>query len=125
MPRGVATMNAVFMRAAALLAVCVLGLAPSASAGAQTPASFLLYPEFDTRPGETTFLTLTNVNGDPVTGAIDVHVVYVDAATCLQTDLLFHLTARDTVTWLASAHVPAGRRGYVWAVALDPITHRA
>jgi hypothetical protein len=114
-----------FLRTAALLAVCVAASSPRASAGAQTPASLLIYPEFDTRTGQTTFLTLTNVNSDPVTGAVDVHVVYVDAATCLQTDVLFHLTARDTVTWVASAHVPAGHRGYVWAVALDPITHHA
>lgn len=114
-----------FLRPVALLAVCVFALAPWANAGGQTPASFLIYPEFDTRPGQTSFLSLTNVNSDPVTGAIDVHVVYVDAATCLQSDLFFHLTARDTVTWIASAHVPAGRRGYVWAVAIDPVTHRA
>ncbi len=114
-----------FLSSSALLAVCVLAFAPPAHAGGQTPASLLIYPEFDTRVGQSSFLTLTNVNSDPVTGAIDVHVVYVDASTCLQSDLFFHLTARDTVTWVASAHVPVGRRGYVWAVALDPVTHRA
>jgi hypothetical protein len=113
------------LRVAALLVLCAVCAVPFARAGGQTPASFLLYPEFDTRPGQATLLTLTNVNTDSQNGSIDVHVVYVDAATCLQSDLLFHLSAGDTVTFLANVHVPAGRQGYVWAVALDHVTHRA
>lgn len=111
-------------RALALLAALPC-LSPLARAGGQTPASFLLYPQYDTRAAQMTFLTLTNVNDDPQTGAVDVHLVYVNSSSCLQSDFLVHLTARDTVTILAGAQVPAGQQGYVWAVALDPVTHRA
>jgi hypothetical protein len=106
------------------LAACVALLAPAARGGAQVPASFLLFPEYDTRPGQLSFLTITNVNGSTETGAIKVHFNYVDSLTCLQSDFLFSLTPRDTVTFLASAHVPAGRQGYAWGVARHATTNQ-
>lgn len=107
-----------------LVAACAAALASPARAGAQTPASFLLFPEYDTRPGQLSFLTLTNLNGDTESGAIKVHLNYVDSVTCLQSDFLFNLTPRDTVTFLASAHVPSGRQGYAWGVARHATTNQ-
>ena len=107
-----------------LLAACLFGPLPAAGAGGQPPASLLIWPEYDTRPGQLTFLTLTNVNGNTQSGAIRVHLIYVDATTCLQTDLSLSLTPRDTVTFLANAHVPPGRRGYVYGTAREVSTNR-
>lgn len=102
----------------------LLTLTTSAHAGGAEPGSLLLFPEFDNGPGQMTFLTLTNTNGDLQAGAVDVHLVYVDASSCLESDRLESLTPRDTKTFLTSAHVPGVARGYAWAVALDRITHR-
>jgi hypothetical protein len=54
-----------------------------------------------------------------------VHLHYVDAATCLELDRFERLTARDTVTILTALHGPPGKRGAVWAVAVDPVSHQA
>jgi hypothetical protein len=117
-------MSLLFVRTLALLVACAVTLASPARGGAQTPASFLLFPEYDTRPGQLTFLTLTNLESSTESGAIKVHFNYVDSATCLQSDFLFHLTPRDTVMFLASAHVPAGRQGYAWGVARHATTNQ-
>ena len=50
-------------------------------AGGTEPGSFLLFPEYDNRPGQLTFLTITNVN--TVRARIHVHLNYVDSVTCL------------------------------------------
>jgi len=107
------------------LAVASIALAASASADALKPASFLLFAEFDNTPGNMTFLTLTNVNADSQAGAIDVHLVYIDASNCHQSDRIVHLTARDTDTFVAKFHVPTIARGYAYAWAQDPILHQS
>ncbi len=107
-------------RVAAPVAALTL-LSVAARAGAPEPGSLLLFPEFDQRAGEITLLTLTNVSS---TGTIDVHIEYIDASTCQGLDRIVHLTPRDTITILTSAHAPGLARGYAYAVAEDPATHR-
>jgi hypothetical protein len=110
--------------AAAAIAVLASSLSIARADGLE-PASLLLFPEFDNQPGNATLLTITNVNSDPRTGAIDVHLIYVDASNCQRTDRIEHMTARDTVTFLSSFHAPGLARGYLYAYALDPITHKS
>lgn len=100
-------------------------LAAPVCADALKPASFLLFAEFNNTPGNLTFLTLTNVNADLQSGAIDVHLVYIDASNCHPSDRIEHLTARDTDTFLASFHVPGIAKGYAYAYATDPILHKS
>jgi len=108
-----------------LTPLCALVLGTTAHAGGLEPGSLLIFPEIDNRAGESTFLTITNTNADTIAGAIDVHLVYIDAANCLETDLVLHMTARDTITIKTSAHVPGLQRGYAYAWAMNPITHKS
>ncbi|MBL8858559.1 MAG: hypothetical protein JNL28_08655 [Planctomycetes bacterium] len=100
-------------------------LSPTARAGGQEPSSLLIYPEFDNRPGQISILTVTNTNGDTVNGSVRVHFVYVDSATCLETNLLLTLTPRDTVTFLSSVHAANMQRGYAYGWAVHPQTGKA
>jgi hypothetical protein len=108
----------------ATLALTIALAAPSRG-DALKPASLLLYPEFNNQAGSFTMLTITNVAGAASGGSIDVHLIYVDAATCLRNDRIEHLTARDTVTFVTAFQAPGLTRGYMYAYALDPITHKA
>jgi hypothetical protein len=105
-------------------ALCA-ALAPASFAEGLESASLLLYPEFNNQPGSLTILTITNVAGSSTGGAIDVHLIYVDAATCLRADRIEHMTARDTVSFVTGFQAPGLARGYMYAYALDPITHKA
>lgn len=91
--------------------------ATSALAGGTEPGSFLLFPEFDNRPGQATYLTITNVNSSTTSGTVRLHLNYVDASTCQITNRLATLTPRDTLTFVTAAHAPGVARGYMWAYA--------
>lgn len=91
--------------------------AAAAAAGGTEPGSFLLFPEFDNRPGQVTYLTITNVNASASSGTVRVHLNYVDAATCQVTNRYATLTPRDTLTFVTAAHAPGLARGYMWAYA--------
>jgi hypothetical protein len=109
-----------------VLSIAALGaLVAPTRADALKPGSFLLFPEFNNQGGNLTLFTITNVNGSSQSGAVDVHLIYVDASNCLRTDRLEHMTARDTVTFLTYFHVSGLARGYMYAYALDPITHKS
>ena len=62
------------------------------------PASLLLWPEFDNRPGQTTLVTITNTNGSFTNGAVRVEFRYIDGTTCLETNRTAALTPNDTLT---------------------------
>lgn len=109
----------------AAIAAIVCALAAPARADGLKPASFLLFPEFNNQPGYITLFTITNVSGGFQAGAIDVHLIYVNAANCLRTDRVEHMTARDTVTFLTAFHAPGLARGYMYAYAIDPVQHKA
>lgn len=99
------------------LAGALAATAAPARAGGTEPGSFLLFPEFDNRPGQVTYLTITNVNGSATTGTARVHMNYVDASTCQITNRYASLTPRDTLTFVTAAHAPGISRGYMWAYA--------
>lgn len=101
----------------ALLSLLTASLAASASARSSEPGSFLLFPEFDNRPGQVTYLTITNVNGSTTSGTVRLHLNYVDAATCQITNRVATLTPRDTLTVVAAAHAAGVQRGYMWCYA--------
>lgn len=92
-------------------------LATPALAGGTEPGSFLLFPEFDNRPGQVTYVTITNVNGSATSGTVRVHLNYVDAANCQVTNRYATLTPRDTLTFVTAAHAPGVARGYLWVYA--------
>ncbi|MDZ4775037.1 MAG: hypothetical protein SGI72_18105 [Planctomycetota bacterium] len=110
-----------------LLALPALFFAVSspARAGGQEPGSLLVYPEYDNRPGQFSLLTITNTNGDTQSGSIKVHFVFINATNCLETDLIFNLTPRDTVSFLSNVYTSANQRGYAYGWAVDPLTGKS
>jgi len=106
----------------AAAAVLLPALAGIGRAGGTEPGSFLLFPEFDNRPGQMTYLTITNVS---TSSSVRVHLNYVDSATCLVTNRFATLTPRDTLTFLTSFHVPGPQRGYMWCYAASTTTGAA
>ncbi len=89
-------------------------LLPAAHSERNDPGSLLIFPEFDSRPGSYTFLTVTNVNPDE---GIRVHFNWVDEESCLKTDAWQTLTPLDTITFLSSSASPNENRGYCFAYA--------
>jgi hypothetical protein len=102
------------LRGTALAALVLAALPGTGLAGGTEPGSFLIFPEYDNRPGQMTYLTITNVH---TTSSIRVHMNYVDSQTCLTTNRFATLTPRDTLTFLTSFHVPGAHRGYMWCYA--------
>jgi hypothetical protein len=103
---------------AILFATSLLGLAPGALAERNDPGSLLVFPEYDSRPGAVTFLTVTNTSSALGSeGSIRVHFNYVDGETCLKADAMETLTPRDTITVLSQAHAPGQHRGFCFAYA--------
>ncbi len=101
-----------------LSALCFsLTLSALASADRNDPGSLLVFPEYDSRPGTISLLTVTNTNGSQDEGAVRVHFNYVDGETCLKADAMETLTPRDTITLLSQAHAPGLSRGYCYAYA--------
>jgi hypothetical protein len=98
---------------------------PCPTRNRRRPGSLLLFPEFDNRGENLTYLTITNTNCDPQTGSIDVHVFYVDDVTCLKNDFTVSLTPCDTWTAITSAHNPNFQRGFVYAFAKSRTTGKA
>ena len=83
----------------------------TASCGLQKPGSLLLYPSFDSSPGTSTILTVTNTNGDVVNGTVKVEFVYIDGESCLEFNRTQTLTANDTLTVLAAVDNPDAAAG--------------
>lgn len=97
--------------------LAALSLGSSALAERNDPGSLLIFPEYDSRPGAITFLSVTNTNADANEGSIRVHFNYVNEETCLKADAMETLTARDTVTVTSQAHAPGASRGFCFAYA--------
>jgi len=89
------------------------------------PASLLLYPEFDNRLSNLTLLTVTNTNCDQTQGDVDVELIYINAANCLENNFTIRLTPCDTYTVITSAQNPNFERGYVYAFAKSVTTGQA
>lgn len=109
-----------------LPALGLAALALTATANAESkPGSLLLYPSFDSRPGSSTVLTVTNTNDDVVTGNVLVEFIYIEKETCLEFNRTALLTANDTLTVLASVHNPQQQQGYLYVFAKSPLTGEA
>lgn len=89
----------------------------------RTPASLLLFPEFDSRPGILSLFTITHTDcqGDDV----DVEFVYVDGDDCSEFNRTETLTPCDQFSAVVSAHDPNQTRGYMYCFAKDPATGAA
>lgn len=94
------------------LALC----AGQAQAGRNDPGSLLVFPEYDTRPGSISLLTVTNVNGDAPVG---VRFAFVEADTCDVHERRALLSPGDTLTLYPTAQLPAPSRGFCFAYAVD------
>jgi hypothetical protein len=101
------------------LACAILCAAPEALADRNDPGSLVIFPEYDSRIGSYTFLTVTNVH---TTESVSVHFIYVDEESCLRSNAFKTLTARDTVTFYATDQAPDHGRGYCYAYALSSTT---
>ncbi len=83
------------------------------------PASLLLWPEYDNRPGQQTLITLTNTNRNFLNGTVRAEFRYIDGTTCLETNRTQTLSPNDTFTFVTRAHIGGNGRGYVYAYACD------
>ena len=103
--------------------VLLASLAPVARAGADSPASLLLFPEYDSSPGVFTLISVANTKSGPpsapTTPAIRAHFVYVSGATCQETDAYEPLTPNDLVTVIASFHGTFPSKGFLYVYAVD------
>jgi hypothetical protein len=113
------------------LAFAMTGFAPIALSQPthSEPASLLIYPFYDARPGFGTIITVTNTNKSRVRccngqmrGSVEVQFTYINGVTCRETNLLEFLTPGDTLTVFADVHNPAQDRGWLWIEAIDPQT---
>lgn len=100
----------------ALAGSAVLGLSVSAFAGANKPASLLVYPCYDNSRSTETLITVTNTQ-TAITESVQVEFVYINGYNCLETNRTRTLTAGDTLTVLASADNPNSNMGYVYVFA--------
>jgi streptogramin lyase len=125
-----------------LFDLTIEGLAPpeptSCPAGRRNPASLLLFPEFDSRAGCMSLLTVSNTSADftelgsNFAGTVLVEFVYVgrsgangQSIPCLEFNRTHLLTPNDTLTVIARAHNPDQEQGYMYAFAKDPLTGEA
>jgi len=86
----------------------------------RSPASLLLFPEFDSRQGVLSLFTVTHT--DCQAPAIDVEFVYVDAEACSEFNRTELLTPCDTLSGIVGAHDPNQTFGYMYCFAKDPAT---
>jgi len=107
-----ATLPSNLRRALAGAALALLSV--SAMAERNDPGSLVIYPEYDSRPGSYTFLTLTNVN---TSESVRVHFNFVDGEDCLTSNAFETLTPRDTVTFYSTTLSPTPGRGFCYAYA--------
>jgi hypothetical protein len=109
----------VIIASLAIFFALIVAVAPTAQAesAGRHPASLLIYPIFDSKPGAGTVISVTNVSTDTT---IRAHFIYIDAENNWQEFNRFEpLTPRDTYTTLAKAHVSGAKRGFLFIVAED------
>lgn len=102
-----------------------LPLAAPVRAGVQNAGSLLVFPVFDNSPGSTSIVSVTNTNGDAVTGQVRVHFVYVNGSNCQEFDRVRTLTPNDTITVLTKYDNPNQTQGYLYCFALNKLTGAA
>jgi len=98
----------------ALVGATLALLAASAHAERNDPGSLMIFPEYDSRQGSYTFLTVTNVNSSE---SVRVHFNFVDGEDCGTNNAFETLTPRDTITFYSTALSPTPGRGFCYAYA--------
>ncbi len=83
------------------------------------PASLLLFPEFDSGPGQVTLLTISNINRHYIDGNVRVEYRYIDGTSCLEANRTELLSPNDTITVTSFAHTGNTNKGYMYAYAVD------
>ncbi|MBL8858455.1 MAG: hypothetical protein JNL28_08130 [Planctomycetes bacterium] len=100
-----------------------------ARAGADSPSSLLLFPEYNSAPGVFTVISVANTKngpqGLPTAPAVRAHFVYIDGATCQETDRFEPLTPNDLVTVIAGFHNSTSAKGFLYVYAVDAATGAA
>lgn len=90
---------------------------------ADTPSSLLLFPEYNSNPGVFTVISVANTKngpqGLPTSPVVRLHFIYIDGATCQETDRFEPMTPNDLVTVIAGFHNSASTRGFLYVYALD------
>ncbi|MEQ8764502.1 MAG: hypothetical protein RL885_11280 [Planctomycetota bacterium] len=111
--------------AAGLLA----GFASETFAGGRQPGSLLVYPVYLSDGSGMTCINVTNTWDAPtfnpntnLDGVIDVHFIYIDGEYWTEFNRYERLTPNDTLGVLAGDHNPNSEFGFVYCVALDPVT---
>ncbi|MBI5363307.1 MAG: hypothetical protein HZA53_09015 [Planctomycetes bacterium] len=96
----------------------------------RVPGSLLVYPEFDNRFGDTTLLTVTNVDGEG--SDVNVEFVYIgkrdangNPLDCLEVNRTRRLTPNDTLSLITRNDNPNQSQGYVYAFAKSRTTGQA
>lgn len=116
-------MNRSLVTFASEVALVAALLSSLAEAQLAEPGSLLVYPEFDSRPGFTTVLTITNTEAGPGSN-VRVHFVFLNATDCAEFDRAQLMTSNDTFSTVASSYVPSFRRGWFYAYAQNATTGR-
>ncbi len=107
-----------------------LGSPTPCECGKPNPGSLLVFPEFDSRNGSSTLLTVTNTapSGDPIA----VEFVYIGRydlqnhqLPCLEFNRTHTLTPNDTLSVITNFHNPNQGLGYVYVFAKNPTNGRA
>lgn len=86
------------------------------------PGALLLYPEFDSREGILTMVTVTNTLTSYLAGTVDTEFVYRREGDCLEFNRSETLTPGDTISLIVGSHVPNAVRGFLYVVARCPET---
>ncbi|MEQ8768636.1 MAG: hypothetical protein RL885_32315 [Planctomycetota bacterium] len=104
-------------------------LSPFAAAAGRTPGSVLIYPIYDSNPGSGTLISITNTKNDPsfnpatnLNGVVDVHFIYIDGEDWNEFNRYERLTPNDTFSVLADTHDPNSDEGFLYCIAIDPIS---
>ncbi len=107
------------------LTICV----PTSAAEGRSPGSLLIYPIYDSNPSSGTLLSITNTKDDPsfnqntnLNGVVDVHFIYIDGDYWTEFNRYERLTPNDTFSIVASAHNPNSEIGFLYCIALSPVT---
>lgn len=107
------------LEATATVTVDILCECASGPRDRRRPGSLLLYPQYDSRPGALTYITVTNTNSSR---SVKVKYEYIEGESCQHFDRIHTLTPNDTLTVLAEHHVPDVEQGYLYVYAMDPDT---
>ncbi|MFT7669942.1 MAG: hypothetical protein ACI8X5_002649 [Planctomycetota bacterium] len=93
---------------------------PNPSPNYRKPGSLLLFPEYDTRVGKYTLISVTNVDCINTAGEnVDIEFVFIDGDDCSENNRTLTLTPCDTVTLLAHKLNPNPETGYLYVFAKE------